>query len=452
MTAPGSDLISLLPDSAAVSSSGQLEVGGCNMTDLAKEFGTPLFVYDEDHIRTRCRQAVQAFPDGAVYASKSFMCLAVARLVAEEGMKIDVASGGEMYVALSAGVPAKNLVFHGNNKSEHELFAALKAGIGKLVIDSFEELERIERISKNLSAPPVNALVRITPGVSAHTHEFLSTGQEDTKFGFTVSSGLAQKAVEKAQACRAINFQGIHAHIGSQIFNLENLELGVKRIAEFAVQHEIEELCIGGGLGVAYLLGETAPDISEWADSARAVCAEAGLKSSVKITAEPGRSVIAGAALTLYRVGVIKELQDIRTYVSVDGGMSDNPRPALYGSGYETFLPRDMTSERNREITLVGMHCETGDTLVQSGWVPDNLAVGDILATPVTGAYGHSMGSNYNKVLRPAVVFVKEGKAEIIIQREQYEDLVRRDMGPRAVLDESLGFSQPGQNPDGSVA
>ncbi len=436
----------LLSDSAGVSDSGELLIAECSLLDLANQYGTPLFVYDEAHIRQRCREALKAFPDGAVYASKAFLCLFVARLVAGEGMDIDVATGGEMFVAMSAGVPAKKLVFHGNNKSYGELRTAVKAGVGKIVVDSFDELDRIDRIYSELKLTP-KVMVRITPGVSAHTHEFLSTGQDDTKFGFSVKSGFAEEAIKRVHRSASMEFLGVHAHIGSQIFSLENLKLGVQKIAEFAKSIskdcEVQELCVGGGLGVAYVEGEEAPSISQWANAVKSVCKSAGIKA--RITAEPGRAIAASSALTLYTVGTIKDLEledsgGSKTYVSVDGGMSDNPRPVLYGSGYETFLPRAVEAERTRKIVLVGKHCETGDTLVQDGRVPEDLMVGDILATPVTGAYGHSMGSNYNKVPRPAVVFVNEGKSRLVIRRESYSDLLSHDAEPRAVLEESLGF------------
>ncbi len=448
----------LLPDNASFADSGELLIAGCSLLELANEYGTPLFVYDEAHIRQRCQEAMKAFPDGAVYASKAFLCLFMARLVAGEGMDIDVATGGEMFVAMSAGVPARKLVFHGNNKSYGELRTAVKSGVGRIVVDSFDELDRIDRVHSELKLP-ARVLVRITPGVSAHTHEFLSTGQDDTKFGFTVNGGLATQAIERVQESASMEFIGIHAHIGSQIFSLKNMEQGVKKVAEFtkdiSKEYEVQELCVGGGLGVAYIEGEEAPSIAEWAAAVKAICKNEGIKA--RITAEPGRAIVASSAVTLYKVGTIKELElkdtnSSKTYVSVDGGMSDNPRPVLYGSGYETFLPRSAKSERTQKITLVGKHCETGDTLVQNAMVPEDLTVGDILATPVTGAYGHSMGSNYNKVPRPAVIFVNEGEPRLVIRRESYEDLLSHDVEPRALLDESLGFGDESEESEDFIA
>lgn len=414
----------LLPDTSAVTD-GRLSVGGCDVLELAEEFGTPLFVYDEEHLRTRCRAAVAAFGNGVAYATKSFLCTAMARLAYEEGMHLDVATGGEMFVARRAGVPADRLVFHGNNKSEAELRTALAAGVGRIVVDSFDEIDRLEALHRE-GLEPATVLVRITPGVEAHTHEYIATGQDDTKFGFTVSSGAADLAIDRIRNSPASELAGIHAHIGSQVFRLDSFVEATRVIAGIAKRVGVEELSLGGGLGVAYVEGETAPTITEWAEAIHNTLSSMGI--TARVAAEPGRAIVAGAAVTLYRVGTIKDLPGIRTYVAVDGGMSDNPRPVLYGSGYETFLPRAVEAERTQAVTVVGKHCESGDVLVKDGFAPANLAVGDILATPVTGAYGHSMGSNYNKILRPAVVFCRDGEARLVVRRETYEDLTRLDV------------------------
>ena len=268
-------------------------------------------------------------------------------------------------------------------------------------------------------------LLRVTPGVEVHTHEFIATGQDDSKFGFTVKGGVADSAVRRASASTAVQLVGLHAHIGSQVFDVEPFARALDVLAAFAAPYDFPELSVGGGLGVPYVEGESAPTIGEWADAIHKACVRAGVTSEV--TAEPGRAIVAAAAITLYRVGTIKDLPGLRTYVAVDGGMSDNPRPVLYGSGYETFLPRAGAATRPRVVRVVGKHCESGDVLVRDGAVPTDLAVGDVLATPVTGAYGYSMGSNYNQVLRPAVVFVSEGQARLVVARETYEDLARRD-------------------------
>ncbi len=416
---------SLLPDSAAITGDGRLLVAGRHLTELADEFGTPLFVYDEAHLRRRCRIAAEAFDGNAYYATKAFMCKAMVQVAYEEGMRFDVSTGGELFVALQAGVPGSNMVMHGNNKSMIELRMAVEAGVERIVVDSFDELERLEQLHRE-GFDPAPVLIRITPGVEAHTHEYLTTGADDSKFGFTVSNGAAAEAVKRAKDSPAVLLYGIHAHIGSQVFNVDSFRLAVRAVAAFSRPLGLADLSLGGGLGVAYVEGETAPDIQEWATTIKEATAEESVEA--RVMAEPGRAVVAAAAVTLYRVGTIKDLPGIRTYVAVDGGMSDNPRPVLYGSGYETFLPRKVTADRPRGVRVVGKHCESGDVLVRSGWVPDDLEVGDVLATPVTGAYGHSMGSNYNKVLRPAVVFVHAGRARLVVRRETYEDLVRYDV------------------------
>ena len=412
----------LLPVNATVEPSGRLSVAGCDVIELADEYGTPLFVYDEEQLRARCREAVAAFPDGAVYATKAFMCKAMARLAFEEGMGLDVATGGELYIALAAGVPADRLVFHGNNKSGTELRMALEAKVGRTVIDSSDEMDRLERlVAEGLPKPTV--LIRVNPGVEVHTHEYLRTAVYDSKFGISISDGSALRAIERAR--ESFEFIGIHAHVGSQVFDVASFERAIGVLGEFAAPLAIEELSIGGGLGVAYIEGESAPTITEWGEAVKGALAAARIEA--RITAEPGRAIVAQAAVTLYTVGTIKEIQGVRTYVSVDGGMSDNPRPVLYGSGYEAFVPRATDADRPKHIRVVGKHCESGDVVVWDGTVTDDLVVGDILATPVTGAYGHSMGSNYNKVPRPPVVFARDGDARPVVRRETMDDLLRLD-------------------------
>ncbi len=416
----------LLPDSAEVGPGGHLMIGGCDTLDLAAEFGTPVFVYDEEHLRARCREAVAAFGEHATYASKAFLCKAMARLVHEEGMSIDVATGGELSIALAAGVPAARLVMHGNNKSVDELREAIESGVGRIVVDSFDELDRLDALaSPDRPAPKV--LLRLTPGVEAHTHEFISTGQDDSKFGFTVSTGLAEQAVKRAMTSDSVELVGVHAHIGSQVFRVDSFGSALEVVAEFAQPFDLPELVIGGGLGVAYVEGEESATISQW--SKNLIDTAASLGVTAKLGIEPGRSIAAAAAVTLYTVGTIKHLDGIRTYVAVDGGMSDNPRPVLYGSGYETMLARSAAGERSLAARVVGKHCESGDLLVREAKLPDDVAVGDVIATPVTGAYGHSMGSNYNKVLRPPVVFCAEGDARLVVRRETYDDLLQTDLG-----------------------
>jgi diaminopimelate decarboxylase len=414
-----------LPDTAATGLGGELLIGGCSTLDLAAEFGTPLFVYDEQHLRNRCRETREAFGDGAIYATKAFLCLAMARLANEEGLRLDVATGGELFVALQAGVPGDRLVVHGNNKSISELEEASLAKVGRLVVDSFDELERIERLHEQ-TGHVFDVLLRVTPGIEAHTHHYVATGQDDSKFGFTLSTGSAAAAIAAAHRHPGLRLRGIHLHIGSQVFVVGSFASALASVADFVRNHDLQELSMGGGLGVAYVEGEQAPTITDYATIIRAAAEEAGLTASISV--EPGRAIVAGAAVTLYTVGTIKEIPGIRTYVAVDGGMSDNPRPVLYGSGYETFLPRQVEAARPRRVRVVGKHCESGDVLVREARVPDGLVVGDLLATPVTGAYGHSMGSNYNKVPRPPVVFVRDGGARLVVRRESYGDLVANDL------------------------
>jgi diaminopimelate decarboxylase len=416
----------LLPDSSTVGADGQLLVGGCDVLELAEQFGTPLFVYDEQQLRARCREAVASFGDGVAYATKAFLCRAMARLAHEEGMHLDVASGGELAVALSAGVPAERLVLHGNNKSDEELLEARSSGVGRIVVDSFDELDRLERLHAADGIVPA-VLLRITPGVEAHTHEFVMTGQDDSKFGFGLKVGDAARAVERAGASSAVELVGLHAHIGSQVFVAGFFEQAVEALAPFVVECGLPELSIGGGIGVAYVVGEHAPSITEWGAVVRRACEAAGI--TARVSAEPGRAIAAAAAITVYRVGTVKEVPGIRTFAACDGGFIDNPRPALYGSGYETFDPARPLAERTEVVRLVGKHCESGDVLVAEAAVPSGLGVGDLIATPVTGAYGRSMGSNYNLLARPAVVFVADGKARLVIRRETVDDLLATDVG-----------------------
>ena len=425
----------LLPDTAEVGPNGHLRIGGVDVVELANALGTPLFVYDEEHLRSRCREAVEAWGEGVAYATKAFLCKAMARLAHEEGMCLDVSTAGEMHVALAAGVPPERLVLHGNNKSDDELSAALAAGVGRIVVDSFDEIDRLGRLTdapRAQAAPGAasrpKVLVRVTPGVEVHTHVYVQTGQEDTKFGFSVASGAAAEAVVALELLPGVELVGVHAHIGSQVFDVDHFEEAAAVLGRFFAPLSLPELVVGGGLGVAYLNTERAPSEKEWAEATQRACREAGVDAATRVTAEPGRAIVATAALTLYRVGVVKRLPGIRTYVAVDGGMSDNPRPVLYGSGYEAFLPRAPEAPRPKPVRIVGKHCEMGDVIVAEANVPADLRVGDVLATPVTGAYGYSMASNYNKVPRPAVVFVRDGEPRVVVRRETLDDMVRLDV------------------------
>ena len=415
----------LLPDNASIDAAGDLSIAGVSVRDVAARFGTPVFIYDEDHLRARCHEAVSAFgSDAVVYASKAFLCTAMARLVHDEGLLIDVATGGELFVALNAGVPAGRCVLHGNNKSTEELRMAMDAGVRHIVVDSFDELGRIDSlVAAGLPIPRVQ--LRITPGVYVHTHEYISTGQDDSKFGFNLGNGDAARAIEVARSSK-MDFVGVHCHIGSNVFAVENFTHAARLMVDLANDVGAEEVTFGGGLGVAYVGEERAPTITEW--SRHLLDAASGLRRPTKVFVEPGRSIVASAAITVYTVGTMKDIPGVRTYVSVDGGMSDNPRPVLYGSGYEAFVPTRANAERTKSVRVVGKHCESGDILISETQVPADLVVGDLLATPVTGAYGHSMGSNYNKVTRPPVVFARAGDARLVVRRETYEDLVRADV------------------------
>ena len=412
----------LLPDTAVVAADGRLWVGGCDVLELAAELGTPLFVYDEAHLAARCAEARAAFDDGVAYAAKAFLCRAMARLAHRAGLCVDVASAGELHCALTAGVPAGRLVLHGNDKSEVELAAALEAGVGRIVVDGADDLARLARLAAGRQVPqPV--LLRVTPGIEAHTHEFVRTGQEDTKFGASIASGEASRLIEAIAGEAHLVLVGLHAHIGSQVFDVGSLAEAARVLGAYFAPLGLEELCVGGGLGVPYVAGESAPSITEWGRAVRAAVTDAGVAPNVRLTAEPGRAVVAAAAVTLYTVGAVKELPGVRTYVAVNGGMSDNPRPVLYGSGYEAFLPRATDAPRRRAVRVVGKHCESGDVLVEDGRLPADLAVGDVLCTPVTGAYGYSMASTYNRVGRPAVVFVRDGTPRTVLRRETLDDL-----------------------------
>ncbi len=431
--------VSLLPASATVDHDGRVAIAGVDLASLAGRFGTPLYVYDEADMRARCRAYRSAFGDGAAYASKAFLCVAMARLVHEEGLHLDVATGGELYVALAAGFPPDRIVFHGNNKSSAELGAALEAGVGRIAVDSADELERLETLVRDgMAAPRVH--IRVTPGVEAFTHEYIETGTEDSKFGFGLDNGEALAAVQRVVGLGLLEFAGVHCHIGSQVFRLDSFEravdkmVGLVRAVEVDVGVAVEELNLGGGLGVRYLSEDVAPTIEQYAtavhESVGKALADAGVRSRPRLLTEPGRSIVAPAGITLYAVGTIKAIDGVRTYVAVDGGMSDNLRPVTYGARYETFLPARATSDRSALVTIAGKHCEQGDIIVRDTRLPGDLAIGEILATPVTGAYCHSMASNYNKVTRPAVVFVRDGAARLVVRRETDSDLVRLDADP----------------------
>ncbi|MEX2254954.1 MAG: diaminopimelate decarboxylase [Acidimicrobiia bacterium] len=404
---------------------------------LADEFGTPVFVYDEDELRRRARDYVEHFGRGRVaYASKAFLCTAMARLASEEGLNLDCATGGELYVALHAGFSPERIVFHGNNKSGEELASAIDAGVGRIAVDSDDELDRLDELTRD-RAEPVDVLVRVTPGVEAHTHEYIETGTEASKFGFTLTDGIALRALTRVHESPGLRLVGLHCHIGSQIYRLDAYGRAIDRLAGLAVAARdagilIEELDLGGGLGARYLAEDPEVSVAEYAaelhDAVDRSWAGAGLGAPPRVTVEPGRSIVAPCAITLYRVGTVKEIPGIGTYVAVDGGMSDNPRPVLYEAGYEAYFPARIGERRPRRGAVVGKHCEQGDVVVAGARLPAVVEVGDLVATPTTGAYGYSMASNYNKVPRPAVVFVREGVPRLVVRREAPDDLLRLDV------------------------
>jgi diaminopimelate decarboxylase len=416
----------LLPRTAVVNDAGVLSIGGVTVAAMAEQFGTPLYVYDEEHLRNRCREAVSAFgKDRVIYATKAFLCGAMARLAHEEGLLLDVATGGELFAALHAGVPGERCVFHGNNKSVEELRAAIAARVQHIVVDSFDELDRIETLhAEGLPAPRIQ--LRITPGVHVDTHDYVATGQDDSKFGFNLNNGDAMRAIQRAQASTAVELVGIHCHIGSNVLSVANFADACAVMVELFLSVDLPELTLGGGLGVAYTNGETAPSMSEWADVLKR--ATAAVPAEKKVFVEPGRSIVATAGITVYEVGTVKVIDGIRTYISVDGGMSDNPRPMMYGSAYEAFDPARTSASRTEHVRIVGKHCESGDIVINDALVAPRVQPGDLLVTPVTGAYGYSMASNYNKVPRPAVAFVANGAARVVVRRETLEDLVRFDI------------------------
>ena len=422
--------------------SGVLTLGGVDVRDLAGEFGTPLFVTDEEDVRGRCREYIEAFgPPGAstsvYYAAKAFCSRAVLRWVTEEGLGVDVCTGGELEVALAAGVEPALITMHGNNKLPAELSRGVAAGVGHIVIDSFEEIARLAYYAQAAGARP-RVLVRVTTGVEAHTHEFMATAHDDQKFGFSLASGAADEAVRRVLALPSLDFAGLHSHIGSQIFDTAGFEVAAHRVIELAARIVAEhgvavpELDLGGGFGIAYTPDDDPPEVKSLAAGLRAIlsaqCAAFGLPVP-RLTIEPGRSIIGPSTVTLYEVGTIKDVDGIRSYVSVDGGMSDNIRTALYDASYSCVLASRSSSAPPMLSRVVGRHCESGDIVVRHAYLPADLAPGDLLAVAATGAYCRSLASNYNHLPRPGVVAVREGGAREIVRRETLADLLSLDVG-----------------------
>lgn len=418
---------------------GVVSVGGIAVTRLAEEFGTPAYFLDESDFRARCRAWADAFgPDADVfYAGKAFLSRAVVRWLQEEGLNLDVCSAGELITALDAGMPAERIAYHGNNKSVDEIERAVRVGVGRIVLDSFQEIVRVAHIAQSMGKRQ-RVQIRVTVGVEAHTHEFIATAHEDQKFGIALADGQAAEAVRRALRLDGLELIGIHSHIGSQIFDMAGFEVSARRVvqllAEVRDEHGVElpEIDLGGGLGIAYTSED---DPSEPHHIAKALneivsreCESAGL-ATPRISVEPGRAIVGPTAFTLYEVGTIKPLVGLRTYVSVDGGMSDNIRTALYDAEYSVALVSRTSDAEPMLVRVVGKHCESGDIVVRDAFLPADLAPGDLVAVPATGAYCRSMASNYNHSLRPPVVAVNDGEARVIVRRETEEDLLRLDVG-----------------------
>ncbi|WP_405777165.1 diaminopimelate decarboxylase [Streptomyces sp. NBC_00859] len=418
---------------------GVVTVGGIEVTRLAEEFGTPAYFLDEADFRARCRAWADAFGRDAdvFYAGKAFLSRAVVKWLKEEGLNLDVCSGGELTTALAAGMPAARIAFHGNNKTTDEIERAVDAGVGRIVLDSFQEIVRVAHIAQSRGVrQPVQ--IRVTVGVEAHTHEFIATAHEDQKFGIALADGMAAEAVRRALKLDGLELIGIHSHIGSQIFDMAGFEVSARRVvqllAEVRDEHGVElpEIDLGGGLGIAYTSEDDPREPQEIAKALGEIvtreCESAGL-ATPRLSVEPGRAIVGPTAFTLYEVGTIKPLEALRTYVSVDGGMSDNIRTALYDAEYSVALVSRTSTAEPMLVRVVGKHCESGDIIVKDAFLPADLAPGDLLAVPATGAYCRAMASNYNHALRPPVVAVREGEARVIVRRETEEDLLRLDVG-----------------------
>ena len=424
-----------------INSQGRLVIGGCVAVELAGEFGTPLYVLDEEHFRSNCRDYYRAFTDKydaeVIYASKTLFGLAVCQMVKEEGLGLDIVSGGELYTAARVGFPMEKVYFHGNNKSPEELAMALQLKVGRFMVDNLRELDLLSELAGRLNTS-ARVILRVSPGVEAHTHEYIKTGQIDSKFGLALSTGQAMEGVQRALQLDHIELVGLHCHIGSQIFELASYTHAAEVMMNFAVgARELtgwvaEELDLGGGLGIYYFQGDEPPSVRSYADNLMAAVKRLAREKNLpepRVIVEPGRSISGPAGTTLYTVGTIKDIPGVRKYVSVDGGMVDNPRPALYQSKYEAMVANKAALPAAELVSIAGKCCESGDMLIWDISLPV-LEPGDILAVSNTGAYNYTMSSNYNRLPRPAMVLVKDGQADVIIQRETYEDLLRNDVVP----------------------
>lgn len=434
------DFAEIWPVTTERDEKGEMRVGGVGVNALAERFGTPLYVYDERTLRQRARLMRDAFAASyprsrVVYAGKAFLNLSLLRILREEGYGLDVVSGGELYASLRAGIPADAITFHGNNKSEAELAEAIAAGVGTIVVDNEHEIALLACLAAGHGAP-VRVMLRLNPGVDVHTHAKIRTGVADSKFGLPVADGTAEHAVAAIQSHAGLDLVGYHAHIGSQLVDADSYVEAIDTLFAFAASmrrlHGVapREVSPGGGFGIAYVPGDPAADIPTWAQAVGAAAQEACARYNLPLpllTVEPGRSIVGPAAVALYRVGAVKALPGVRTYVAVDGGMADNIRPTLYGARYTAALGNRPPSGNAKKVTVAGKYCESGDLLIDDIALPP-LESGDLLAVPAAGAYCLSMASNYNLALRPAAVLVNEGEVRLIRRRERYEDLVRHDL------------------------
>ncbi|MCY6483225.1 diaminopimelate decarboxylase [Clostridium aestuarii] len=414
----------------------ELYIGHISTMELTKEFGTPLYVMDEENIRDNCRRYYNSFRankeiNRVAYAGKAFLTIAMCQIIAEEGLYLDVVSGGELYTAYKSNFPMEKVYFHGNNKTSEEIEMGIRFGVGRFVADNLYEIENINKIAKKYNKTQ-KILLRITPGIEAHTHEYIKTGQIDSKFGFTMLENETIKAVQKANALSNIQVMGFHCHIGSQIFELEpyrdtvNIMLGLIKDIKEQLGYEINELDLGGGFGIYYTAEDKPKEIEEFCNTILEQADKKSKELSINLpilTIEPGRSIVGNAGVTLYTVGSIKKIPNVRKYVAVDGGMTDNIRPALYNAEYECVIANRVNAHSKEKVTISGKCCESGDILLNNVEISEARS-GDVLAVLATGAYGYSMSSNYNKIPRAAVVLVKEGNAKVICRRQSYDDLL----------------------------
>ena len=421
---------------------GILTIGGISVKALAEKYGTPLYVMDEDEIRKNCKTYKKAidtyYGNGSLvlYASKAFICKYMCKLVAEEGLGIDVVSGGELYTALKAGFPAPKIYFHGNNKTNDEIKLAIDNNVGRIVADNLAELDRLNEYAK-MVGKIVNVSFRIKPGIDAHTHEFIMTGQIDSKFGVALETGEAEEAYIIASKMSNVNVIGVHCHIGSQIFDYAPFEMAASKMMDFIVElkqkHniEIEELNLGGGYGIKYVESDTPVPYDQYIQQISVIVKKVAQENNIKlpkILMEPGRSIVAPTGITVYTVGCIKDIPNIRRYVSVDGGMADNPRYIMYKSKYEALLVTNPRGLDKETITIAGKCCESGDLLIKDALMP-KISNGDLIAVLATGAYNYSMASNYNRIPKPPVVMVSGGQSKVVVERESYDDLIKNDRG-----------------------